>query len=208
MKKLLITCLLMLLYLPAASAENTFALPDGMAFGDSITNVTIKEYMLGNSDGDLFEPGDWFSSLVGYLKYHQSLTYYNVNYLGVDYTAKGYHFNKAGELFAVFHEFRSGYHLELSGQAVLSNFAPAYASVQAYLTGQYGEPHFSYAKHSRCSVLGHGMREFDFILDSSQNIYDYCEWLFNTPQGTVKVEHVMYFTGVIYTHNVCYELIN
>ena len=53
------------------------------------------------------------------------------------------------------------------------------------------------------------MKEANWLLNGNKNVklYDYSEWIIDDPIGKIKVEHIMYYTGYIYKHNVSIELI-
>ena len=45
------------------------------------------------------------------------------------------------------------------------------------------------------------------LIEENEDLYDYSEWIIEDPAGTIKIEHIMYFTGYIYKHNVSVEII-
>lgn len=188
--------------------RSEFKLLDGEHFGDSYEEVLKYESQFNTVKGSVYEPPAW-SNAWAPTDYSKSLTYYNISYLDIDYSSKSFLFDENDILFSAFYEFRSGYYLNLEGQDKIDNFAPSYNAVELYLRDLYGNPHYQMKKGTKCEIDGHGMLEAIYLLDGSENerLYDYSEWLLDDPEGKIKIEHIMYFTGYIYKHNVSVEII-
>ena len=118
-------------------------------------------------------------------------------------------FDENNLLYSTFYEFRSGYNTELEGQDNLNNFEPAYNTIELYLRDLYGNPQYQYKKGTKAETDGYGMKEANWLLNGNKNVklYDYSEWIIDDPIGKIKVEHIMYYTGYIYKHNVSIEFI-
>ena len=186
-----------------------FQLFDGEHFGENFVTVSQLESKICDVEGSIYEPPAWSRGMATYLTYSKSLAYNNITYLDIEYSSKNFLFDEYDVLYSVFYEFRSGYDLELKGQDDINNFAPAYNTVELYLRDLYGNPHYQYKKGTKAEIDGHGMREAIFLLNGLENedLYDYSEWIIEDPAGTIKIEHIMYFTGYIYKHNVSVEII-
>lgn len=189
--------------------RSEFQLFDGEHFGEDFKKVTQIENKICDVEGSVYEPPAWSRGMTSYLTYSKSLDYKNLTYLDVEYSSKTFLFDEYDMLYSAFYEFRSGYNLDLKGQDNINNFAPAYNTVELYLRDIYGNPHYQYKKGTKAEINGHGMREAICLLDGLDNerLYNYSEWIIEDPAGSIKIEHIMYFTGYIYKHNVSIEII-
>lgn len=189
--------------------QSEFQLFDGEHFGDDFSTVIRNENNICDVEGSIHEVPTWSRIMSPHLTYSKALDYDNITFLDVDYSSKHFLFDENDILYSVFYEFRSGYDLDLSGQDDINNFSPAYNAVELYLRDLYGNPHYQYKKGTKAEINGHGMREANFLVDGmdSEQWYDYSEWVIEDPAGLIKIEHIMYFTGYIYKHNVSIEII-
>lgn len=189
--------------------HSEFQLFDGEYFGEIFEKVSQFESEICDIEGSVYEPPAWSRGMMPYLTYSKSLTYNNITYLDIEYSCKNFFFDEDDALYSAFYEFRSGYGLEMTGGDGINNFAFDYNSVEIYLRDLYGNPHYQYKNKTKAEIDGHGMNEASFLLDGLDNeqLYDYSEWIIEDPAGSIKIEHIMYFTGYIYKHNVSVEII-
>jgi hypothetical protein len=195
---------------PVDAYRSVFTTPEGLPFGLTIAEVEREEERMGNTNGDYYERDALSLYLTKNASYSTSLLFSDLTYLDIDQTRKSYHFDQNDLFYAVYYEFRIGYYLEIDGPDDIDNYAPAYQSVEEYLVKLYGDAQYSYSDGTKCEVDGYGMQSAFELMDGGldeKRLYDYSEWLLDDPAGKIKIEHIMWFTGHIYKHNVTFELI-
>ena len=192
--------------------RSKFQLFDGECFGESFIAVVRNESKVCEEISSIGKKPEWYEKVLPYIPdytYSWELSYYDIICLGIEHSSKTFMFDENNLLYSTFYEFRSGYNTELEGQDNLNNFEPAYNTIELYLRDLYGNPQYQYKKGTKAETDGYGMKEANWLLNGNKNVklYDYSEWIIDDPIGKIKVEHIMYYTGYIYKHNVSIEFI-